>query len=478
MILTTLGLVQLVTGTISLVCLAIVWSRIRLPGGTYIIGLLFAATFWGLAGAAELMAATKETKILWSTICDMGAFTVPAFAFLYVMQLSGRAELISRPIMIGLWIIPAVTIVLAWTNEHHGLIWSSFSEIDPVTNVMIFRTGTFHWVFLAYAYFLLAACVVVMIVNAIVYDGIYRKQSLMILAGFMLSWTGNILYHFNLTPWPGVDYTPMSFSVMGMVLFVGVTRLQMLDLTPVSRDRMFEYMEGTFALDARGRIIDHNRVASHLFGAYFRNPNDMRGDVIQTILPQFRTTLTNEHPDEVELDLPGIAPDMKRQFRIVTRTVPASRAHGPLTLLFIRENSIRPKKTPRAHPVGGNALRKYALDHSGAEDLLLKAQSLFENERVHLDEDLTLSRVAQSLGVEPYILSELINSKLRVTFPQLLNVYRVEEAIRLFKEHPDANTLDVAFKSGFNSKSRFNLVFKEITMMTPTEYRKSLDVRS
>ncbi|HPI91545.1 MAG TPA: helix-turn-helix domain-containing protein [Deltaproteobacteria bacterium] len=92
-------------------------------------------------------------------------------------------------------------------------------------------------------------------------------------------------------------------------------------------------------------------------------------------------------------------------------------------------------------------------------------------ERVYLDEELTLAAMAHALDLQPHQLSRFLNIRLRMSFTMLVNSYRVEEAKVLLKEEPEDTILDIAFASGFNSKASFNRVFKRATGMTPSEYR-------
>jgi len=100
---------------------------------------------------------------------------------------------------------------------------------------------------------------------------------------------------------------------------------------------------------------------------------------------------------------------------------------------------------------------------------------LMEREKPYLDEELSLSSLSARLGLTSHQLSEILNGEMRTTFKAYINEYRVREARRIILEEPPETILDVAFECGFNSKSNFNKVFKEVTGMTPTEYGESIE---
>ncbi len=105
------------------------------------------------------------------------------------------------------------------------------------------------------------------------------------------------------------------------------------------------------------------------------------------------------------------------------------------------------------------------------DDLHQELHWKLEHEKVYLMEDLTISGLAHELGVEPHQLSRFLNLRLKTTFTDMINAFRVREAKGLLAESPETTILDIAFSSGFNSKASFNRVFKKVTGMTPSEYR-------
>jgi Response regulator containing CheY-like receiver domain and AraC-type DNA-binding domain len=101
-------------------------------------------------------------------------------------------------------------------------------------------------------------------------------------------------------------------------------------------------------------------------------------------------------------------------------------------------------------------------------------------EKLYRDPGLTLSSLADHIGINPHDLSYIINSGLKKNFYQFINELRTEEAkILLLSE--EAKRLDmygIAISAGFNSRTTFYNSFKKTTGITPTEYIKVHGKRS
>ncbi len=91
----------------------------------------------------------------------------------------------------------------------------------------------------------------------------------------------------------------------------------------------------------------------------------------------------------------------------------------------------------------------------------------------YLNPDLTVESLAKSLRMHPKEVSRLINDHLQQNFFDFVNRYRIREAQSLLTNNPDKKitVLEILYKSGFNSKSSFNTLFKKYTGTTPTEFK-------
>ncbi len=119
-------------------------------------------------------------------------------------------------------------------------------------------------------------------------------------------------------------------------------------------------------------------------------------------------------------------------------------------------------------------------NHEEIHHLAEKLKDFLEREKLFLDPDLSLTRLAEYMKVPPGKLSLVINQILDKNFYDLINEYRVNEfLIRLpKKEYGHLSLLGLAFECGFRSKSTFNAFFKRQTGSTPSAYKKYLEKES
>ncbi len=111
-----------------------------------------------------------------------------------------------------------------------------------------------------------------------------------------------------------------------------------------------------------------------------------------------------------------------------------------------------------------------------AESIRLQArlQKLLEDERVHLEPNLSLQELAQRAQTTRNKMSAVIREAYGRTFYQLLATKRVHEAARQLHEREAASRTiaDIAFSVGFNTLSAFNAAFKAEFRQTPSQFRE------
>ncbi len=116
--------------------------------------------------------------------------------------------------------------------------------------------------------------------------------------------------------------------------------------------------------------------------------------------------------------------------------------------------------------------KKSGLTNSYSEELKNQLLELFLNQKIYRNNNLTLKCLADKLGATRHNVSQVINEHFEMNFFQLVNKYRVLEAIEILRadNNRSLKIIDIAYDVGFNNKVTFNRAFKSETQMTPSEF--------
>lgn len=101
---------------------------------------------------------------------------------------------------------------------------------------------------------------------------------------------------------------------------------------------------------------------------------------------------------------------------------------------------------------------------------------VLKENRYYLEPELSLSSLADELGLTTHELSRIINTAFKKSFNDFINEYRVAEVAQKMQDpaYDHLTLMGIAYDCGFNSQSTFHRAFKELTGKTPAEYKKEL----
>lgn len=110
-----------------------------------------------------------------------------------------------------------------------------------------------------------------------------------------------------------------------------------------------------------------------------------------------------------------------------------------------------------------------------AADLMAGFTSLMMERKLFCDPSITVGTVAELLGSNRTYLSKAINESTGKTFTQLVNEYRIREAVALISDlEANLPLKQICFDVGFQSLSTFYSSFQAATGMTPARYRAQI----
>lgn len=258
---------NLLAGILTAIATALLWKRLAVRGALSLFLVTFGAAIWAICEAMILMKFDMNTRIFITKAQYIGITIVPPALLFYVFAYIGSEKINKVRYYIYLSIIPALTLLLAWTNEWHNLIWTRFWIDDTGPFPMLANThAPMFWFYAFYSYGLIAVSAVVIIKHFIKSNVFFRKQLGVILAAMAFPFCGNIIYNFGLSPIPNMDLTALAFNFTGLALAWGFFRYRLYDVIPIARDEVFKGLQdGVIVFDGDDQLIDFNPAAISIF---------------------------------------------------------------------------------------------------------------------------------------------------------------------------------------------------------------------
>ncbi len=299
---------------IDLLALALVVSKSRFTGKIWLILELAAIFIWNFFVMLAYSTVDLSDRLIWSKLAYLGVNTVAPLLLIFLFNYPIAKFTVSKRNKALLFLVPFLTIISVFTNELHHWYWTGYSLISSEMNVYLFQHGVIYWVALTYNYLCGLASIFLMISIMRDYQGLYHSQAFVLLLSSVFPFIAGLLYSFGTTPFPGLDYLPLAYTIGGLGLVICVVFFRMLDIVPIGRNLMVEKMEmGLIVIDDKNHIVDINPAAQQLL-----SPRKVKiGDMIEKAGEEISNNVINAIPNsEIE-----ISADQTRVLDLATTTL-------------------------------------------------------------------------------------------------------------------------------------------------------------
>ena len=122
--------------------------------------MMLAAIVWSLGYFLQYSSTTLSTQIFATNIQYVGIVAMPVAWVAFSLHYTGRSRWLTRRNLLLLSMVPAVTVVIVWTNGIDGLMYQGrhLDTSGPFT--IISKTyGPWFWVAATYGYLLMLSAV-------------------------------------------------------------------------------------------------------------------------------------------------------------------------------------------------------------------------------------------------------------------------------------------------------------------------------
>jgi diguanylate cyclase (GGDEF)-like protein len=307
------------------------WRHRQVTGGRMLLFAMLAITVWAFFAALEAAAIPQDLKILFSKLEYIGLINSPAAFFVFMLIYTHQVRRPGLGLIMAVWAIPLITLVIAFTNNLHGWLWSGFKPGSVEANVLIYEHGPWFWVFTLHTYAIFTLISLTLLKAYLTINRVFRRRMLAMFIASVLPAATGIIYVFGLSPIPGLDWTPIGTVGTSIAFAWSVFRQNLLALVPLAREELIDQMQdGALVLDPLQRVVDINAAALRILGVGQAN---VVGHPVADLFP---TAPNLNVPHEYHLP-----PDRHIEIRTSALTAAPGETIGSLVLLRDITNAKR-----------------------------------------------------------------------------------------------------------------------------------------
>jgi len=255
------------TAIVSSVAASLLWRRRRGSGGTFLSLLMFAVSGYALVGALEAGAVRIPHKVFWSTLEYVCSGATVTFFLLFALDHAGLVTAKRLRKLRVLWLLPLINVAWVATNGLHRLVWTGFEPGTVGTNVIVYLHGPAFYGIVAGLYCYALTAVGILTLGVFQASATRRRQAAVVLVAGTAPLLGGILYTLQLPFLYGINVTPMSFALSGIVFGISVIGFRHFDVVSFARSTVLDIIsDGILVLDDVDQIVDANPAALEMLG--------------------------------------------------------------------------------------------------------------------------------------------------------------------------------------------------------------------
>ena len=180
-------------------------------------------------------------------------------ALFFISYIFVKKEIHFKKWFLLLFIVPAITMIVLWTNDFHHLFYEYYSVNTAETTF-----GPYFYVHSLYTYGLFAVDIIMLLRASVKQSSMLSKQSLLIILGSLIPIFVNILGMTVIDT--NIYVTPISFIVTILFFGVAILRYNFLSIAPIALKRVVDQMSDLYLVLNQDCIIsDCNKPFEKVF---------------------------------------------------------------------------------------------------------------------------------------------------------------------------------------------------------------------
>ncbi|MGA2237947.1 MAG: histidine kinase N-terminal 7TM domain-containing protein [Candidatus Bathyarchaeia archaeon] len=244
-------------------------SRLHEARNKVTVLILCGSVIWLLMSALTVSSDNVATKLIFYKMQFVGVLIIPTTWLILTMQLSGYERWVKRSNLVVLSVVPVITLLLIFTNESHGLMWSNITLNSVNSFFPLNETrGLGYWLLIVgYSYFVLMFAVIIFVRRIVASRSLYRRQAVPLIFVACVPWIFSGIFFVNPSLSMYIDLTPLGLAVATSITLWRLAYLPGADVIPVAHEIIVDSLnDAVIILDSQSRIVDLNPKAQDLVG--------------------------------------------------------------------------------------------------------------------------------------------------------------------------------------------------------------------
>lgn len=296
------------------------------PPLRFLSGLMIANMIYATSYLFEISAPIRSELIFFLNLEYVGITFIPIFwvliAWSYRPELRKNNHDFINKLRI-LYVIPIVAIVFIWTNFAHHLMYRSIDmEVAlPITLLKVER-GPGFWVVNGILLFLFIIGFIKILYNLITATKGYKRHYIILTLASIPPFISYLLVLTQSVPYK-LDLSPIAFSISGILIFWGLTNMQLFNMVPIAEHMVVNAMhEAMIVLDTKGCLVESNTQGLRLLT---RSDSSIIGMPIAELNPEIAKIFSSMQSD---LDVKLTMMDTKQERIFSINCTPISKKHS------------------------------------------------------------------------------------------------------------------------------------------------------
>jgi PAS domain S-box-containing protein len=215
------------------------WRQRTVSGSRACVGFLLGEGLLALAEILSMLSPTPAQAMFWFKVRYLFLAAIPVFWLVFALEYSGRKYLLSKRLLAGMFIVPAISQIMLWSNNLHGLWIQQEAGFHQNGRFWIAEIGARvpHMGFLVnsfYGMILMLIGIVLLFINAWRTARQYRGQVILVAGAASTAFVISHIVFFNLLPKTEFNLSTPGIGLSLLLITLAVFRFQFLKRTPAA----------------------------------------------------------------------------------------------------------------------------------------------------------------------------------------------------------------------------------------------------